>query len=65
MATHTIDLWNESSLAVRQEICQQLGWPLRIADGEASLEWLTQNEYDQLDDFSFSKALKIAAGLED
>jgi len=62
---NTIDLWNESSLEVRQEICRQLGWPLQYAEGEASLEWFTQEQYDQLDDFNFGKALKIAAELGD
>ena len=25
-----------------------LGWPEQYAEGEASLEWLTQEQYDQL-----------------
>ena len=43
-----IDLWNTCDDDTRLEICMCLGWPEQYAEGEASLEWLTQEQYDQL-----------------
>lgn len=43
-----IDVWNNCDANTRLEICLRLGWSGQYADGEASLEWLTQEQYDQL-----------------
>lgn len=45
----SIDVWNTSSLETCQQICECLGWPLQYAEGEASLEWLTPEQYAELE----------------
>ena len=45
---NSVDLWNTCNGDTRLEICLCLGWPEQYADGEASLEWLTQEQYDHL-----------------
>lgn len=46
-----IDWWNdeEREASEVEAICDHLGWPRQYAEGEASLEWLTPEQYEDLE----------------
>lgn len=40
--------WTAASQAACELLCDRLGWPRQYAEGEADHEWLTDDQYRQL-----------------
>lgn len=62
-AEYAVEWWNlYSSLKERYALCHHLKWHKGHAEGEASLEWLCQDEVDQLKKVSYDILIEIEKG---
>lgn len=63
-AEYAIEWWNlYSEFEERLELCKALDWLPDRAEGEASLEWLTQEEIDELLGVSYATLIDIEKGV--